>query len=56
MDQLEICVTREELGSICSALNEVLGCLDEQEIHIRMGRSEEEIKLLLKKMESLLSP
>lgn len=53
MDVLQISLTVDEVGSICSALNEVLECVEDWEFKIRLGRSKEEIEELLRKMQEV---
>lgn len=51
MDVLQVSLTVDEIGSICSALNEVLECVDDWEFKIRLGRSKNEVEELLRKMQ-----
>ena len=53
MSTLQISLTAEEIGSICSALNEVLECVEDWEFETRLGRSKIEIEDLLRKMQEL---
>lgn len=47
---ISIQLSREELISLCSALNEVLECVEDWEFEIKLGRTKEEIQLLLKSL------
>jgi len=43
MVSIEIKLSRDELVTICSALNEVLECIDDWEFETRLGRTKTEV-------------
>jgi hypothetical protein len=51
MSTIQISLTHEEVGSLCSALNETLECVDDWEFEARVGRSKQEIESLLRKLQ-----
>ena len=46
-------LTKEEIGLLCGALNEVLECIEDWEFSIRLGCTKNEGEALLRKMNRL---
>ena len=55
MSELRVMLTREEIGSLCSALNEVLELVEDWEFQTRIGRTKLEIESLLNKLNSQIT-
>ncbi len=54
MSSIQISLTHEEIGSLCSALNEALECVEDWEFEARLGRSRQEIENLLRKLQDIV--
>lgn len=53
MSKISIELTKEEVGSLCSALNEALECVELWEFETRLGRTKEEIESLFNKIKKI---
>jgi hypothetical protein len=48
-----VSLTLDEIVSLCSALNEVIECVEDWEFEVRLGRTKVEIENLLKKLQDV---
>lgn len=53
MSEIQLSLTHEEVGSLCSALNEILECVEDWEFETRLGRSKHEIENLWRKLQGV---
>ena len=53
MSDIQLSLTHEQVGSLCSALNEALECVEDWEFETRLGRSRKEIEDLLRKLQDI---
>lgn len=55
MPDIQLLLTHKEVGSLCSALNEALECVEDWEFETRLGRNRHEIESLLRKLQDIES-